>query len=349
MKVLILYDNSGPKYHRLLLPCYLMPGVELVVSNVLNDDICKDVDVLFFNRVISNMSIYGVLEFRQRHGFKIIVDFDDHWELGPDHYLYQSYRLSGASKVMEEWIKLADAVTVTHERLADEVKPLNENVHILPNAIPYWGQFSTPKQADEKIRLFWAGGITHKKDLEILKRPLQLIKRDKVKFVLGGYVEGNPEWKAMAKCFTTNSTYNTDVLEALPVESYYAMYSKCDIALIPLLKTKFNSHKSNLKILEAANNSSPVIVSRVHPYLGFPEDLVNYVDLHNTWYSQIKKLTGNPELVKEQGQALKEYCDKHFNFAEINLKRKQLFYETIQQGKPGEIQKSAANEVRLFW
>lgn len=349
MKVLILYDKSGPKYHRLLLPCYLMPGVELVVSNVLNDDICKGVEILFFNRVISNMSIYGVLELKQKHGFKIIIDFDDHWKLGRDHYLYQSYRISGASKVMEEWIKTCDAVTVTHERLADEVKPLNENVHILPNAIPYWGQFSNPKQADEKIRLFWAGGITHKKDLELLRRPLQLIKRDKVKFVLGGYMEGNPEWLAMAKCFTTDSAYNTEVLTAMPVESYYVMYSKCDIALIPLLDTKFNSHKSNLKILEAANNGSPVIVSRVHPYLDFPEDLVNYVDLHNNWFGQIRKLTSNPELVKEQGQALKEYCNKHFNFTEINLKRKQIFNETVQQGEFREIPAGTSNEIRLVW
>lgn len=341
MKVLILYDNSGPKYHRLFLPMSLMTldsNIELSVHRHLPDDL-SGVDIVYFNRLITNKSINDVNGLRDKYGFKLVCDFDDHWLLDKDHYLYRTYQQFNASEVMEEWIKICDCVTVTHERLAADVRLLNENVHVLPNAIPNVGQFKIIKQHDDCVRLFWAGGVTHRKDIETVAPTLQRLKSSKVKLVLGGYVAENPEWKEMAKSFTGNSSFNTEVLESLPVEHYYAMYSKCDISVVPLRDGRFNSFKSNLKILEAANAGCPVVVSKVHPYLDFPDDIVNYVDGFNPWYKQIKKLLDNPELAKEQGQRLKEYCNEHFNFDKINEKRKQiLLHEAGKQGHIREIQ-----------
>jgi len=325
-----------------------MPGIELTVAPRLTNDLLADCDILFVNRMIAqpeNMTIEEMINgWRKEYGFKLIVDNDDHWDLGHDHYMSKDYHRFGVSKTIVDFMRVADAVTVTHERLAEEAKQFNPNVHILPNSIPQYEQFTVKKQEDECTRLFWAGSITHIHDMELLKRPLQLIKRDRVKFVMGGFVK-HPDWMKMAKMFTCDSSYNTEVLEALPVERYYFMYSKCDIALIPLLSTKFNTFKSNLKILEAANIGSPVIVSRVHPYLDFPEELVNYVSGNDTWYKQINKLIKNPELIKEQGKALKEYCERNFDFNLINLKRKQIFDETVKQGSIREISNNVHESV----
>lgn len=341
MKILILYDKSAPKYHRLLLPTFLMSGIEVRSSWFPTDEDLNWCDILFYNRIVGR-PVGGtfemvVQEWKRRYSFKIVVDFDDHWVLEPDHYLYDQYKEYGISKAMEENIRLADAVTVTHERLAEAVFPLNKNVHILPNAIPKFDQFLFKKTPDDLVRLFWAGGVTHFKDLELIKRPLELVKSKGVKLVIGGYSKGaKEEWDKMVNVFTTNSSYNTLVLEALPVEKYYALYSQCDISLIPLCDTRFNAYKSNLKILEAANIGSPVVVSKVHPYLGFPDELVNYVDGRgNTWYKQITKLLNAPGMMAYQGQRLKEYCDTNFNFNEINLKRKQIF-ESVKQGNTRE-------------
>ena len=89
----------------------------------------------------------------------------------------------------------------------------------------------------------------------------------------------------------------------------------------------FNKYKSNLKILEAANIGCPVVVSRVHPYLDFPEDLVNYVDSQRDWYGHVKMLLDNPEFAEEQGKKLKDYCQRVYNFEAINQKRKDLIYD----------------------
>lgn len=325
MKILCIYDKSGPKYHRVLLPLYLMEGVELKVSAKLTEDQLEGIDVLFFNRIISSVSLKQLWDWREKYGFKMIVDYDDHWYLGPDHYLYDIYHQYQVSELMEEYIKVSDAVVVTHERLFHDVFPINQNVYILPNAIPDWGQFKANKTPSDLIRLFWAGGVTHKNDIQILSGPVRRFNFPNIQMVMGGYVKESPEYRAMASAFTNGGRIRHNLIEALPVDSYYYMYSECDIALIPLTETKFNSYKSNLKILEAANVGAPVVVSRVHPYLDFDEDLVNYIDKQGDWYKQVKMLVDNPGYAKQQGQYLKEYCREYYNFEKINKQRKELF------------------------
>lgn len=335
MKVLIIFDRSGPKYHRCLLPTFLMDGVETIVNHTIVEEQLEGVDILFFNRMVGNTTIQRMTELREKYGFKIVIDFDDHWRLDPGHYLFDTYAHYRLSEIMELFIKIADAVTVTHERLLAEVLPLNPNVHILPNAIPKWGQFLTKKQDSEFTRLFWAGGVTHRKDIEILRNPVKRFTGN-IQMVMGGYVD-NPEFKAMASAYTNGGKLNHELLEALPVEDYYHAYSKCDIALIPLQPGRFNSFKSNLKILEAANIGAPVVVSEVDPYLGFPHRLVNYVDRQMYWQVCVNVLAKERQHATERGLGLQEYCDIHYNFEKINKERKQLFdYVT---GKQSEVRK----------
>lgn len=340
MKILTLYDKSGPKYHRCLLPCFLMPGVELLVNHQIEEDQVKDVDIVFINRIIPNSALQTLLDLRKKYGFKFIVDFDDHWQLDPDHYLYDMYNYYRASELMEAYIWEADGVTVTHERLADEVRRINPNVCIVPNAIPRFGQFLVKRSPSPFTRLFWAGGVTHKRDIQLLANPIKRLNKDFL-MVLGGFVPDNPEYKAMATAFTNGGRLKHNLIKSLPVDSYYHAYSECDIALIPLRETRFNSFKSNLKILEAANIGANVIISNVHPYKDFP--FVNYVEKQGDWCYHIANLINNPEKAKEQAEALRAYCDEHFNFDKINEKRKQFFEDvrseqTKAREVPAEIQ-----------
>jgi glycosyltransferase involved in cell wall biosynthesis len=328
VKVLVLYDHSGPKYHRVLLPTFLM-DVEIVIESKVTNENLKGVDILFFNRAIGRPVGATVQEmadhWRKEYGVKLVVDFDDYWQLGKDHFLFDHYEEHNLHSLMEEWIRASDAVTVTHERLYDKVLPLNKNVHILPNAIPSWGQFILPKEPSEDTRLFWAGSATHKNDLKLLCGPSRRINRKGVKWVMGGYMENDKELQAMASYYTNGGRFNHLLVRSSPVDYYYQAYTMCDIAFIPLVDNTFNSYKSNLKVLEAANVGAPVIVSKVHPYLDFPEDLVNYVEKQSDWFKHADRLLRNPEEAKDQGRKLKEFCMEAYNFERINKKRKEIF------------------------
>lgn len=341
MKVLTLYDKSGPKYHRCLLPLYLMDGIQLTVNHTLEENEL-DVDIVFINRVIPRTTLNDICDLRAKYGFKLIVDFDDHWRLDYDHYLWDTYQAFRATELMEAYIEEADAVTVTHERLAKEI---GDKAVILPNAIPVFGQFDIKRNPSQFKRLFWAGGITHRQDINILRGPLKRFNFDNAMMVMGGFVDGSPEYHEMANSYTNGGRLRHNLIKSLPVDSYYHAYSECDIALIPLRQSTFNSHKSNLKILEAANLACPVVVSRVHPYLDFPEDLVNYVDNQSDWYSHVKMLLKNPDYANEQGIKLQAYCRDVYNFERINNKRKELFYAIT--GKQREAKEASAEDIAL--
>lgn len=326
MKILAQYDHSGPKFHRVLMPLHMMPGIDFAITGKLTDDQLKGVDILFVNRMCTGVSLNNLLNAKKAYGFKLIVDMDDHWILDPSHLLYHQYQQMNTSDIIAAYIKEADAVIVTNERLYTEVFRLNNNVHILPNAIPKYDQFLFKKQPDKKTRLFWAGGVTHAKDLELLRNPVRRISQDsRVKFVLGGYSAKQPEFLKMASAFTNGGKACHELLEALPVNQYYAAYSKCDISLIPLVDNTFNQYKSNLKILEAANIEAPVVVSYCHPYIGFPEKYVNYVINQKYWYKCVMWLLDNPEAAREQGHYLSTYCDQLYNFNDINKHRLEIF------------------------
>jgi len=321
MKILGIYDNSGPKYHRVYLPLALM-DVEYSLADTITDENAK-VDIVFFNRAIAKQSINSVMEFKKKYGFKLVVDFDDHWRLDRSHILYDYYYRAQVSEIMEEYLKISEAVFCTHERLESEIKKFNRNCFIFPNAIPKVAQFLYKKQPDKEVRLFWAGGITHRRDIEILREPVKRISRPGVKFIMAGY-HNEKEWRAMASTFTNGGKLKHELIESLPVKDYYGHYAKSDICFVPLVENSFNIYKSNLKILEAANIGSPVIVSKVHPYLGFPEEIVNYVSTQRDWFTHADYLIKNKAVREIQGAMLKEYCEKNYNFEKINHKRKQV-------------------------
>lgn len=306
-----------------------MEGIELVVSDKVNEAQIKDADILFFNRLITGIGVNPILEYREKYGFKIVVDLDDYWRLSSSHILFNSYHLYKITEIIEFWLNEADAIIVTNEKLYNSVKPFNANLHILPNAIPQYGQFLINKNNSDYTRLFWAGGITHRMDIELLRNPLKKMMLP-VEMVIGGY-ENHVEYNAMKSAYTNSGKLKNLIINSLPVEEYYKMYQLCDISLIPLVYSLFNSHKSNLKILEAANCSSPVIVSKVHPYLDLPETIVNYVEKQSDWLNLIKKLVENKNMATEQGFALKDYCQTNYNFTKINTERKQIFDAIINK------------------
>lgn len=78
-----------------------------------------------------------------------------------------------------------------------------------------------------------------------------------------------------------------DTRRFLPVTEYMNFYNDADCSIVPLRATKFNSMKSNLKLLEAASKKIPVIGSNVEPYLNSPMIQVNQ---QGDWYKEIKKL-----------------------------------------------------------
>jgi len=338
MNILALtHKHSGCGYHRVIVPISLMEKNYAKITDQVTETTFEEnkYDIVFVNRMWGQADL---IELRKQHGFKLVLDMDDYWVLDHFHLNYEDYRQYNFADKIIKHMREADLVTCTHSMLAERIAEYNPNVVICPNAIPYGHyQFNDYRSPEERVRLFWAGGITHQEDLKILNRPLRVIQqsylKDKVKMVFGGFHDSNEVerkiWHTMADSFTAGGLLQHEGLRGMNVFEYYSMFAQADIMLIPLRKTHFNQYKSNLKILEAAGKGIPVIVSNVHPYTGFPEDLVNYAHNEQMWLHWMQKLADNADLRTEQGALLAEYCKKNYNFDEINQRRAEAFKSLI--------------------
>lgn len=317
--------NSGPAYHRIIMPLMLMPDeVEVFITNDLQvEHFDKGCDIFMYNRILPAHAQEQLAALKKKHGFKTVVDVDDHWELDPHHILYEQYKAEETTEQQIAHIGFADLVLTTHARLADEIRAINPNVHVCPNAIPHTGQFDLTREPHYLTRLFWQGSITHRQDVEILQRPLEALNKlsKKIKMVMAGYTDGEPEWFHMAHSYTANLKHQYKLIPGCDVSGYYRAYADADICLIPLVNSPFNRMKSNLKVLEAANLGLPVIASNVHPYIDMP---LLFCKHSGDWVKHISRLVASKKRQKEAGQELAEYCKEHFNFHKINNERKQI-------------------------
>jgi hypothetical protein len=278
--------------------------------------------------MLANIKPEQMIEWRKKYGFKFVVDNDDYWHLEPSHILYQDYILKKIPEQIINWIQIADLCTCTHERLAEEIYKHNTNIEILPNAIPYGEeQFILDKKPSNLVRLFWSGSGTHGRDLEILRNPMKRINFP-VRTIIAGYNEGEKHiWDNMICAFTNGLKLKPTIYNYNQVTEYMAAYCDSDISLIPLVDSKFNSMKSNLKVLETASKKNPAIVSNVHPYKGFYPAC--HVNSQKDWYYWIKLLTHDQAARKQYGNDLYEYCNKNFNLHEVNKQRFAIYSKLI--------------------
>lgn len=330
--------NNGVHYHRIHLPLSKMPDVYVLFTDFINDEVLqRGFDVVLCNRFVHGCSYQQMEDYRKKYDFRLIVDIDDYWILDPWHILQGSY----PTTEIVNYMMIADIVTVTHDRLAMAVQPYNENVEILPNALPYGDdQFGAVKVSIEEsgvdipkdsLRVLYAGGVTHEKDLNIIANPWKRIASDKVlkdklSFVLAGYDDTNPKmatiWHRMISNYLCGFKLNGYVRQPLPPDRYMAFYAEADICIAPLVESRFNSMKSNLKTLEAAAFKLPILVSNVHPYI---ESGGIKIESQSDWFRYLKLLSKSKEAREDYGNFNFEYSIKNHNFESINTKRKHIY------------------------
>ncbi len=331
MRILVLtQQTSGVGYHRLMLPIYYMKKEFAFFTDTINDEILKEnYDLVVVNRFIPTCHITDLIAYKEKYGFKLIIDIDDYWHLDPWHILYNQYD----PQPIIDHIKAADLVTCTNMSLRSHISQLNENVYVVPNALPYGkDQFTYVHTPGEKIRVVYTGSITHDRDVALLRNPFKKILADKLlisqlDFTLCGYDPANKFseiiWARMINDFTVAMKMPGGIKKALPIMEYMNFYNEADISVVPLVESKFNGMKSNLKVLEAATKKIPVIVSNVDPYKGCPYAIK--VSNQTDWYKSIKKVTTDAIYRKEMGEANHQWCSENFHLDKINALREQLY------------------------
>lgn len=156
-------------------------------------------------------------------GKKVIIDIDDHYDLGFDHPMSISAKKEHWAEPIIKHLQLADYVTTTTDIFAKILKKHNKNVAVFPNAIdPDAEQFKPNPTKSDKIRFGIICGSSHLNDIKLLDGMVNRLPKDvkdKVQFVLCG--------------FDTNGTKtiyfpdgHTEKRAILPQESVWYDYEK---------------------------------------------------------------------------------------------------------------------------
>lgn len=385
-------DQAGCGHYRITQPGNVIGGyTDLQVTIHMSPDpsyLKEDVDLLVLQRTRMSMVAVPTEELEQnrgrtsraidqnaaiiaeanRLGIPIVFDNDDNdIELPSFHGLYKTYQDQEIPQKVRESIQAADAVTTTTPYLANVLSKVSgrDNVYILPNCIqltdPTW---RFPRTKSDTIRIGWAGGSSHAKDLTVLDGVMDEIYRrygDRVQFVLGGYdtrgtyvwwdTEGNWHeraiedhesiWVKMSDTLFGNTPKRTHrVMRTLPINQYGFHYSQLDIGVVPLQDIEFNRSKSELKLLEYGAYGVPVVASDVEPYSNAVRDVPGVVPLVpdksgqvKRWVNELSSLIEDPVYRIEQGRKLYSLIRSRYD-ADLWALSRLEFYLSVIRGEP---------------
>lgn len=346
MKILALWEGmGGVEYHRLYSPLkYLQINhsdkVDIEICTEINEKGLPDLrgyDLVLFNRYIGARH-YDVLVHLAKHNIPYIIDIDDYWVLPRFHHAYRWFKSNQIKAAITDAINYAHAVTTTTPELAEKIRVYNKQVTVIPNALNLTDeQWLSGPTASDKIRFGWVGGLTHANDIQIICDSIADICEaypDRVEFYLCGY-EQHHIWQSILYRFNGAADKirpQVKVSHAQSVNEYGNFYRLFDVALAPLEDTNWNNCKSELKLIEAAAYSLPVIASGVKPYLNHAGNAgVRLVKNTPTdWFNAMRWFIDNHDKAKIMGEANKAYADIHHNFPAITQARLEFYIDSLQ-------------------
>jgi glycosyltransferase involved in cell wall biosynthesis len=323
MKVLsYIKGNDGSSYHRVTMPNRTIDAEIREVAELTEPDLAW-CDILHFSRH-TIVAARFLDELKRKHGFKVILDNDDWWEVHPDHPKYYLWTKSNTALQVRSHMMYSDAVTCTHERMADAIRVYNPNVYVIPNALDYGkGQFRYKKQkTSDKVRLLYASTIMNYSNTAIIAGAMKKLKHLNIEIVIAGHHD-SPLFDILVKNLTADGEIPHRFTKWSSPDNYMSGYEG-DIGILPSKPTKFNSYKSNLKVLEYGALKIPAVVSECDPYLGMD---VNYFNGENSFVEHVTRLVEDPLYRVKRGEDLYKFCKHNYNLADYADRRLSIYKE----------------------
>jgi hypothetical protein len=152
----------------------------------------KKYQIVHFHRSIGpNIDIVpNLIESLKKMGIIVIGDIDDYWLPTKEHPIYSLIIEHQLHKKIVANLRAASYVTTTTELFANEIRKINKNVIVFPNAIdPKEPQFNEPTLPSDKIRVGWLGGSSHLHDLKLLDGTVSKLSslQDKLQYYVCGF------------------------------------------------------------------------------------------------------------------------------------------------------------------
>ena len=165
-------------------------------------------------------------------------------------------------KSLEKFLRRADIITVSTERLKKRYSEFNNNIIVVPNSIDKKDWVVPNFKEHDEFRIGWTGGLSHYSDWYEIKDDIEKIAKEypQVKFVIGGI-----KFDGIFKNIDPKQFEYWGWVDATG-HGYRVAMMDLDLAIIPLKNSEFNANKSCIKFYEFSSLKVPTICSNTAPY-----------------------------------------------------------------------------------
>jgi hypothetical protein len=259
-------------YVRCQLPARALPAIVRPDINYLTDG----GDVAFNEHVgaavfqfAGNKTAALVSGAMRAQGIRVLVEVDDNYLVNPGHRILtrQNWQMeigkAESTRDGHRWIvKWADGIIVSTPHLADQYRPLNENVYVCPNSIDP-GDWPVPVKPDDGIfRIAWFASQSHEDDIPIVTRAFEWASRQ-------------PNVEVWCVGLNPNASLKFKQRWRFPykqigwihdLDEYRHTFQAFDVGVAPVSRNPAGLGRSDLKALEYAMGGCLPIMQDAAPY-----------------------------------------------------------------------------------
>lgn len=266
-----------------------------VIQGGITEEVAQWADVYVLQGCVDKDGIALLHAYQKEKGKKLVVEADDAIVVEGDSPFKMEHDLANAPAVIRATMEVADLVTTTTPYLARKLREVNPNVVVLPNYLDL-DVWDIPRKVNVggRIRIGWAGSVTHLEDLKMVVEPLKALKAryPQVDLIFCGETR-------LRDLFTDTPI---EIMLGVPPEAWPSRLSgmRLDIGIAPLRDTEFNRSKSNIKWLEYSINHIPGVFSpTVYNMPGFDGTLGQIAENIDQWYRCLENYILHPILREE--------------------------------------------------
>lgn len=239
-----------------------------------------------------------------------IYELDDYIIEVPEKNAHARNMPTNMRERVSQGIALCDRVVVSTEPLADALSSMHSDIRVVPNmlAASLWAGLQGQRQTSARPRVGWAGGTSHRGDLELI---LDVVKT----------LADEVDWVFFGMCPDLLRPYVKEFHPSVPLQMYPRKLASLnlDLALAPLEINLFNDCKSNLRLLEYGACGFPVICTDTKAYRGYLPCTRVSDNSTREWLDAIRMHLADPGASYRQGDALREVVLSDYVLTENNL------------------------------
>lgn len=313
--------SDGTSLYRAWGPYLRIKDIELIeFTGDINWNKLIDIDIAVIQRPPDQYFVKVAQELK-RLNIPIIVDFDDSiLEVEPTNPVYEFYQEDEKRAAMLECIRLADVVTVSTRDLKDNLLSYvpEAKIVVVENAIDDYMFDLTPSFHKRNKTIALRGGSSHQEDWGLYKDAIIEIIKENPDYTLSvlGY---HPEWLRAIP----NNQIRLYQFESIANYFEKLMELKPEIAIVPLVDSRFNRCKSNIAFQEFTVAGATVLASAL-PEFRTPGCLVfdSSTQLKNATQLLIDSETARRMLYREA-------IDSIPRLSQVNEKRRDLIEQLV--------------------